>query len=384
MKNNLIRILRYTGFILLMGLIISVAISDDISAQKKSKKKKKKKSSVGRWELNVGFRTIYDDNILKNSDKYLERFHNREDEGRFHIETEDDIIIQQSVGISYSNRFFGRLKTEFSTDADFKLYAHNPVKNFYIYSFGLRQYVSKKIHLKFAYTHIPEFYVRHFRDEEWVNLVGYTEEAFQPYEFAKDDYSFYLHHSLLSKTSYRLYLSFMKYFHNKHFTEYDCDNYHIGAKIYQKITNKIKIDLAYDFIYSEATRVSKDPRVLGNTIVDPTNDEHILSLGVGYTLPKILGKKNSLSVSAKYYRRFYTTDIYHELDPLHAGRYDYNYRVFLNYDIDLIKGVSTSFFYNWLLRESSTSVEENKEAIAEEKDYRQNIFGIKLGYKFKL
>jgi hypothetical protein len=89
---------------------------------------------------------------------------------------------------------------------------------------------------------------------------------------------------------------------------------------------------------------------------------------------------NDISLDFQYQRTFFTTDNYVELDPLHVGRYDYNYRVIVNYNLSLINNLSTTIFYNWYLREASSPSDYNKEYISDEKDYTQYRIGINFNY----
>jgi hypothetical protein len=68
------------------------------------------------------------------------------------------------------------------------------------------------------------------------------------------------------------------------------------------------------------------------------------------------------------------------MDPLHAGRYDYNYRVFVNYNWDIFKNFSLTAFYHWMGRESGSPSDINKEYISDEKDYTQYRAGISFNY----
>ena len=70
-----------------------------------------------------------------------------------------------------------------------------------------------------------------------------------------------------------------------------------------------------------------------------------------------------------------------ELDLLHAGRFDYNYRVYTNYNISIYKNISVSAIFNWLYRDSQSSSNINDEYISDEKDYSQYQLGIKFRYK---
>lgn len=343
------------------------------------------KKGIKKWGISLTYGTSYDDNILKYSEKYLNRFVNREDEGRFHINTSDDLVISYAAKISYQDKFISDLKSIFSIGLSSSAYSNNSIKTWYQYKFNWRQNISKTTSISLSYSFIPNFYVRHFYDDDWTSSIGYVPEAFTPYEFSKDDYSVWLQQYLPWKTTrVRLYFSLMKYYHNKHYTEYDSDNLLYGFRIYQTITKSIKVNAGYKFINSSAKGADDTPEGSEITrLADASYDEHIVTAGFDMTFPKIFKLKNSLTVTAHYYRRFYTTNNFLELDPLHAGRFDYVYRLYFNYKIDILTNLSATAFLNWYKRDSDSKAEENGNLISDEKDYNQYQLGIKFNYKIQ-
>jgi hypothetical protein len=322
---------------------------------------------------------------LKYSDKYIERFKNLEDEGRFHINRIDDITIGYSFGVSFTDKFIGNLRTIIGAGFDSDAYSYNSIKSWFTYDVFFRQYITSSTSFLISYSYIPGFYVRHFRDEDWVKYYGYTPITFQPYEFSKDDFSFWLQHSFSWKTTRaRAYFSYMRYFLNSSNTEYDSNDFLYGLRIYQSLSDNLDINIGYYYITSDAkgydepgeSRESSDDS-------DATNYEHVYLAGFDLQLPKIFSLKNEISIDAQYQRAFYTTNHFLELDPLHAGRYDYNYRVFVNYNWDLFRNFSITAFYQWMGRESSTSAEANREYVSDEKDYTQYRVGLRFNYLIK-
>jgi hypothetical protein len=351
-----------------------------IFADDNPKKKKDK------WTVSLSLNPFYDSNILKYSEKYIQRFKNREDEGRFHIHSIDDLTLSYSVGINFSDEIIGKLKTIIGAGFDSDTYTYNSIKTWYTYSIFLRQYVTSSTQLSFAYSYIPEFYVRHFRDDDWVYIYGYTPITFQPYTFSKDGYNFWAQQVLPWKTTrLRLYFSYMKYFLNSPNLEYDSDDFLYGFRIFQSLTDKLDLNIGYHYTTSDAIGYDEPGEIKETSDdSDASNFEHIYLAGVDYSLPKIFSRSNSISIDAQYQRAFYTTNHFLEFDPLHAGRYDYNYRVFVTYNFDLFENLSVSAFYNWMGRESSSSAVQNQEYISDEKDYTQYRLGIKFDYLLKL
>ncbi|HEY6907410.1 MAG TPA: hypothetical protein VI230_08060, partial [Ignavibacteriaceae bacterium] len=232
-----------------------------------------------------------------------------------------------------------------------------------------------------SYSYIPHFYVRHFRDEDWIAVYGYIPLTFQPYEFSKDDFSFWVQHYLFKSTRIRLYFSYYKYYLDKNNTEYDSDDFMYGIRLYQGLPGNFSISAGYKYITSKAKGYDEPGEAIGaSDDVNATNYSHNFSAGISYNLPAILKMKNSLSLDVQYERSIYTTHQYYELDPIHAGRHDDNYDIELAYDISPMSNSSVSVFYSFLKRITGTPVSENAEYISDEKSYHQYQTGIKFTY----
>jgi hypothetical protein len=235
-----------------------------------------------------------------------------------------------------------------------------------------------------SYSFIPHFYVRHFRDEDWIAVYGYTPITFQPYEFSKNDLSFWIQHYIFSKTRVRAYFSFSKYFLDKQNTEYDSNDFLYGLRIYQQLSKKLNVNASYKYTTSTAKGYDEPGETKQTSDdVDADNYGHIFSAGINYKLPDILRIKSSISLDAEYDRGFYTTNHFYELDPIHAGRFDKNYDVSVTYNLNLPANVELDIFYSLMGRKTGTPVEANAEYISDEKSYEQYRAGIKINYKLE-
>jgi hypothetical protein len=336
------------------------------------------------WNIDLSISPLYDNNILKYSDKYIERFLNREDEGRFHIHSLDDLVMDYSLEISYSKNIVKKHKSIFSASIDYTSYSYNPVKSWASFEFALRQAVTKKTSFWLAYSHIPKYYINHFRDDDWIAVYGFTPETFQPYDYAKNDLDFWIQQNIFSSTRARLYFSYTQYRLNEHFTEYDSDNLLLGIGLFHSLTKRINVNGSYKFVYSKAKGYDEVGETIGTSDdVDATYDEHIFSAGVGFQLPKIFKLKTNVNLYAQYSRKLYTTNHFGENDPLHAGRYDDYFRIGLDYNIKVLSNISLTAFLNWNMRNSQTTFQPNDEYVSDEKDYSQYQAGITFNYEFK-
>lgn len=327
------------------------------------------------WRFDLGVSSVYDDNILRYSDKYLSRFDNGEDPGRFHIKSRDDLILVSSIKASATMKLIGSLNTTASADVRRRTYTHNAVKDWYYYGANLRQDLSRKLSAQLGYSYIPGFYVRHYRDDDWVQVYGYTPATFQSYDFKKDELGGWVQYALFSTTRVRALASYMRYFYNEHFTEYDSKNSLFGFEIYHSFSKSFKVNGGFDIVYSRAD---------GNTQTDASNDARALVLGADLQLPRVFGHVNSIGVEGEYTWTYFTTHNFLEVDVNHAGRRDYEDQVSVTYSFELLDNVNLALAYVWRQRMTETSALENANYLADEKNYSQYQIGLEARYSLNL
>jgi len=323
------------------------------------------------WRLDIGLASVYDNNILRYSDKYISRFDQNEDPGRFHINTLDDLILVSSIKASATLNLFGSFNTIAAVDVRQRTYTHNPIKDWPSFSFSLRQDLSKKLAAQVAYNYIPGFYVRHYRDDDWVEQYGYTPATFQSYDYKKDELAGWVQYALLVGTRVRTWFSYARYFYNEHFTEYDCRNTLIGIEAYQTIYKNVKLNGGFEIVHS---------REGGNAEMDPSFNENTFLLGLDFQLPKVFGRSNGLGIDGEYARRCFTSTHYLEVDREHAGRQDFDYRVSITYGLELLDNLDLTLNYAWHQRDTETLAEQNATYLSYEKDYRQYQIGLEMKY----
>jgi hypothetical protein len=366
------------GFFLLLLTIAFLLPAGNTFAQKKHKKKKP--------SFTLGFKlaTIYDDNILKYSDQYLQRFMNGEDEGRFHIKTYDDVIFYTALQFSSTFYVFGKQKSKIDAEYSRRTYAVNHIKDWNYFYVGFQQYLPARISFKISYSYIPDFYVRHFRDDQLIAILGYKPILFQPYAFSKDNYGLWLQKTFFKNTRLKLIFYYALYYHNEHYTEYDSKNLYYGFSLYQPVHKKVRLEFGYQFINSDAKGYDAAYETPETTLgPDATYAEDRFTLGVLWDLPVLFKMKHNINVKCGYQARYYSSKHPLEIDRLHAGRVDKNLRLYFNYNIKLNKSMRLRAYYYWYGRDSDTGAKINKTFISNEKDYRQNIFGLEFNYKLK-
>ena len=326
-------------------------------------------------KITIGVSPVYDDNILRYSDKYITRFDNRQDEGRFHISTRDDLILVNTLRGAATLNVFGSLATTVSLDARRRTYTHNAVKNWSSFNAGVRQELSRRLSVQAAYAWIPAFYVRHYRDDDWVEEFGYVPASFQPFAFTKDETGGSVFYTPFAGTRVRGGVSSMRYFYNEHFTEYNCRNTLLGCSLTQSVGRKIRLTAGFEAVFSRGD---------GNGTMDPSFDENSFSLGGAFDLPALFGMSHSMGLDGEYARRCYGTKHPWELDQNHAGRQDHDYRLNITWAIDLFTNCDVEISWAWHRRDTETSATQNAEYLSAEKDYRQHQVAMEIRYTFDL
>lgn len=390
-------ILNHRYFLPKISLILTTIIFFLSSGTGFGQEKSKKKDKF--FDVKIGLATFYDDNILKYSQKYLDRFMNGEDEGRFHIETYDDVILKPSLQIGAAYEIFKKQKSRINFSYNYNYYVVNDIKNWQFISLAFQQSFLKKASFRIAYSYVPEFYVRHFRDEDLVNYYkkvnngfGYVPETFVPFSFSKDNYSIWIQNTFFKNTRIRLSLDYGRYYHNVHYTEYDCKNLTYGFLINQPITKKIRLEAGYEFTTSDAKgydltddkgNYQPNETKANSDDADADNEADGFFMSCSWQIPDVLKHKHSLEAGMAYDKRYYTTDNYVEEDPEHAGRVDNNLSYNFTYNFQLSKAFDLSAFYRWFGRDSGSPSIVNDQYLSNEKDYRQGQVGIEVTYSLK-
>jgi hypothetical protein len=335
------------------------------------------------WRGQVSLSSIYDNNALRYSDKYLGRFENREDEGRFHIQTTDDLLFQTSLHLERSLKPFSDLGSVFSGDLRLWKYTHNTIKDWWTFTLAARQELPARLLATFGYSHIPDFYVRHYSDDDWTSRVGQIPARFQPFSFTKDEYRYVLQQQFFQSSRVRLMYIAQRYYYNEHYTEYDSRNAVWSIDAAHPVLPTLRVSAGYAYTTSDTKGVDEPGEVRATSDdADGSFREDAYGAGMMWRLPRIAGLVTRLTLDTEYSRRCYTTTHYYYLDPQHSGRVDHEYMVSLAWSVRLDDPWEATIAYTWRERKARTSVPEIQNLLSDEKDYRQYQVELGLTYDF--
>lgn len=335
------------------------------------------------WRGQIALSSLYDSNVLRYSDKYLGRFENREDEGRFHIGSADDLLLHSAVHLERSFNPLGELSSVFSGDLHFWNYTHNSIKNWWTFTLGARQELPERFSLAAAYSHIPQFYVRHYSDDDWAARVGQIPARFQPFSFTKDEFRIGVAQQLFQSSRLRVTYASQRYYYNQHYTEYDSRNEVWGIDAAHPILPTLRISFAYAYTTSEAAGADQPGEQ--RAFADDANGsfkEDSYSAAVNWRLPRVAGLTTRLSLDGEYSRRCFTSTHFYALDPQHAGRIDYEYQASLDWSVRLAEDWEASIGYTWRMRDTRTSAPENQSFLSDEKNFREYQVELGVAYDF--
>jgi len=357
-------------------VIILFSITELSNAQNKEKK------FLNYTEFSADIGTIYDSNILKYSDKYIEKFLNNEDQGRFLIKTYDDLYIYSSLKAAVRFNLIKQRSSKIRLIYTRRTFLKNNIKSWDYFKADFLQRINKRALLNINYSYIPDFYIRHFRDFDWVEMYGYSSETFQEFAFSKDNFGVWFQYTFFSDSKLRFNFNYSEYFYNEHFTEYDCKNFQYGLNLYQPVHPKIELEIGLKYGSSETKEL--DEQIYRLNYSDASYYETVFLLGVNIELPNFRKYSNGLNLDFSYNKRSFTSTNTIETDPLHAGRTDDNFKLKLAYRIQLTESFTLSAFYDRRHRYLNNSAEANKDFLIEEKNYNQYLAGFKLLYTIKL
>jgi hypothetical protein len=335
------------------------------------------------WRAQVALSALYDNNVLRYSDKYLGRFENREDEGRFHIGTADDLLFHTTFHLERSLNPFGDLASVLSGDLHLWNYTHNSIKNWWTFTVAARQELPERIGISAAYSHIPEFYVRHYSDDDWAARVGQVPSRFQPFSFTKDEFRIGIQQQLFQSSRIRLTYASQRYYYNEHYTEYDSRNAVWGIDAAQPLFSTLRLSAAYAYTTSEAAGVDQPGEMRASSDdADGSFNEDSYSATLTWRLPRFAGLSTRLTLDGEYSRRCFTSSHFYALDPQHAGRIDYEYQASLEWSVRFGDDWETTLGYAWRMRDTRTSAPENQTFISDEKNYREYQVELGVAYDF--
>ncbi|MEM1205832.1 MAG: hypothetical protein AAGN66_21560 [Acidobacteriota bacterium] len=330
-----------------------------------------------RWATRARLSLLYDDNILRYSERFIARFEQGRDPDRFRVSSLDDWI--QRVELNTERTFRGLAGREAGIELglEHRAYQDNSIKDWSQVSLAWSQQLARGRSFKLRAAYLPDFYVRHLRDSDLTGRVG-RPESFQSFDFSKRELRAEYRQPLGRSSNLRAHLGFAQFDHSDAFREFDSDNGFLGARLDHRISSSTRLSFAAEWTHSEArgfdeageTRATSDD-------TDPTYRQLDLMTAVRFQLPS--RKRQLLFFQAEVGLRDYTTSKPSSLAPLHFGREDELLRIYASWQLDLSDRYTLTVYAQRRERSSTAPVELD---VGVEKNYDQLELGTRLAIRF--
>lgn len=329
------------------------------------------------WSVRPRLASIYDDNILRYSDKFIQRFEDGRDPDRFRVSSLDDLIHRADLQASRDFTGLGGREGRFRVDIGHRAYQRNSIKDWTRFALSWRQELRRDRSLEVTANWTPNFYVRHIRDSD---LTGRnrTADPFQAFEFERTEGRVRFTHAPGASLNARYHLGLASFRHSEAFREFDSENLFAGIRWDHQLTRQLRLSYAFELTDSSArgwdeageTRLTSDD-------TDPSFRQLDLMLAARIRLPS--ERRQILFLQAEAGRRDYTTDKPATLAPLHNGREDDLLRVYASWQLDLTERYRLTVFGQLRTRSSTAPIELD---IGVEKNFDQTELGIRLSTRF--
>ena len=334
-------------------------------------------------ELYFKFRSLrfevtsnYDDNILRYSERDIDRFIDRTEISPSKISTNDDWKNDARLKFYFDGPKVLRKPIKFRYFFKYSSYLRNSFKNYLNHSVYISQEVGKIVDVELMYFNMPGYYLREYNDKD-IN-------EYHSCDF--DDERIRLGFSVkpIKQTVIGLQFEFETLYYNKYFTEYDSESRFLNLYVTQKIGKDFTVTGNYGFMKSDNVGYIPIVASLVNPGVeedseygDSSYDEDIYEISLRYRLRSESKKNTDFSLQYKLRNRFYTTDNSLESDPFHAGREDNRHRITFEIDRELSKSVDAGIIY---VREWR-KVESLNQTVKDIKEFTQNNFAFTMTFK---
>jgi hypothetical protein len=286
---------------------------------------KKRALPAVEWGLSVSTAAVYNDNVLRLSDRDRNQFLDSSSIFPDPLKSADDIENETSIRPSL------RWRAPFSlmASAQYTFKAVTRVRNCFTnyqthtLTLGVRPRVQGyRWAVQFRAFTIPSFYLRAYRDRDF--------NEYHAARFANRDYSGTLKFRPINRLWLEAGAGYSTYYYNRKFTEYDSEVKEYSAGATYELPKHIIFEANYARNLSE--NVGKN-QVSANAVnpIDPTVDteygdsdfnEDDFSGRVSTWLPWVMFARTDISLEVRHRRRVYTTDRALSLDPFHRGRLD--------------------------------------------------------------
>jgi hypothetical protein len=332
----------------------------------------------------VVLQTIYDDNILRYSDGFIEDFRRNDPPDKFHVETYDDAILSPRLFLTFRANPLGKRETRLYLGYITWQYVRNPAKDNELWTLRLRQYTARYDRVEFSYSYSPPSYIRHLSDRVPFLPRSTTPLEWKPFKSVRHGLGLSYTHRMGRGLYGTVEGGRVLRFYNQPFMENDNREWNGAAEVLWNPPGIWRFIARY--MYSDANARALD--TVGETVATSDDGDGSYQRDL-YELRTRLRPRHGLwlvkefEISGQYMAYYFTGTKPAYEDPLHTGRKDDVYYLELTAGSKPILGgpVSLEFGYRYAQRTSSLPGTFEGED-AEDKDYKNNRAWFETRYSF--
>ena len=268
-------------------------------------------------------------------------------------------LVSMYAKLNWSPRLFKGRKTRFGGQVFYHHYHDIPERSYQSFSFNVKQSLGKYRYLRGGYWILPEYYLRNYLIKDRATQIS----ARQNCSFGTDRLWLGFEHRLTRKNRIEYRLNIRQELYQAPFARYDMQMQEVDFKL--TVDQFKPMRLVLEFQYGLADN--------DNQVDEKDRSFRYLNLRPTLTLP--LGGEHRIRLAGRYDQRVYGSE---QLDdPLHAGRYQEEFRL----DVSYLPNFSESFRVEPFAGYRQRLVDSSDPAVRDLKSFSRYWFGIRLGFK---
>jgi len=261
--------------------------------------------------------------------------------------------------LNYAPRLIKGRKTRINLQAFHHYYSDIPERNYQSYSMSVKQSLGKYRYLDFGYWILPDYYLRNYLFTDPVTLIREREVT----RFGTDRAWIGFQHRLTSKNRMEYRFSARQETYSSPFSHFDLNMQEMMVKLrsdqFSQVAFSLEFQYGLAFNDNQIDEVDRSYRYLN------------FRPAMTYKLPG----KNRLRLTGRYDQRAYESENLD--DPLHAGRYQEEFRL----ELSLLPKLDGPMLIEPFIGYRERRVHSSDAAIRDLKSYSRNWFGIRLAFE---
>lgn len=260
------------------------------------------------FDIDIQFRTIYDDNILNYSDADLELINDPSaPDNKFGIESKDDFIINPGLDVVYKSIIAGH-SLHLGLEADYYYYQKNDIKRYFRLKSYFRRYFMRGSYFQGSFLYLPDYYYRN----SYASSEGYLEAEFDKISLTaklalqmKKDIQVNAHYEYSNKDFISV------------FDERDLNQHDFGGDVIYRPVRLWKGWMSYTFSHAISAGADNPDYVR-----DTSFDSNLFTLGSRFYLKGVGRKGFQMAGRVSYKKVYYQTTKVTSEDRYRLGRED--------------------------------------------------------------